>query len=105
MFSTSILLSNLPSIMIYSIESRALLSHFAGVVNGIACYQLSGWALPACVRIAQVTLFCMVFKPSWSSYGPLQTLSEAEFLSYAYVLISLSAAVLICCCSYHPIRF
>ena len=36
--------------------------HFAGVVNGIACYPVanSGWALPASVRIAQVTnfLFC-----------------------------------------------
>jgi len=32
--------------------------HFAGVVNGIACYQaLSGWSLTASVRIAQVTTF------------------------------------------------
>ena len=34
--------------------------HFAGVVNGFACYYVitlaSGWALPACVRIAQVTV-------------------------------------------------
>ena len=48
--------------------SRCNSSHFAGVVNGIACYQHSGWALPASVRIAQVTLFCIASK--CTAYGP-----------------------------------
>lgn len=52
----------LPLCSSYTGAFTLLLSHFAGVVNGIACYGLrallSGCSLSACVRIAQVTLFC-----------------------------------------------
>ena len=37
-----------------------MVGHFAGVVNGIACYfhqVVNGWSLTASVRIAQVTLY------------------------------------------------
>ena len=48
----------MPLVIIFYI-SRMRCSHFAGVVNGIACYywHVSGCALHASVRIAQVTFF------------------------------------------------